>query len=244
MFDDKFNRVLAILNDLGKADKEIFSALKTVRQNNPKEAKTLARHLFTDILVPRVGNMFAYRDFLSRNANNGIHLSLDANSFGSINKEHGFEKGNEAITKMFNTISDVGRKYGLKSFRSGGDEARLYAPTPERANGFINELKEKLAALPKVAGRHQISASIGVGYTPEHAEKALILAKDQLGPLVEGKRQKIGKPGEEPTVFYSLLHEQPPSTWRPASGKIPEVGSNREAVTPPGLKLSNPLKVA
>ncbi len=245
MFDDeKYAKLVERLEDLAKGDMGLMDALGITRQHNPAAGKVLARHLFTDTMVPKVGNAFAYKDFLSRNRDNGIHLSLDANGFGSINKEHGFETGNEAIKHLFNTVSDVSRKYGLKAFRVGGDEGRLHAPTPARAEGFIKELKDKLANSPNVAGTdHKMSVSIGLGYSPEHAEQALMHAKDQLGPLVNGKRMKTFPAGKEPTVSHSLLHENPPNTWRPHTGNMAPLPHEevKETATP-GLKLHNPMK--
>lgn len=132
---------------------------------------------------------------------------------------------------------------GGKHSEFGGDEGRLHFPSEDRALGFAKELKEKLAQNPKIAGKHQASVSIGIGHSPDHAEKALISAKDQLGPLVEGKRQKIAPPGQEPTVWHSLLHEPKPANWSPAApqSKLPHEGDDKGLDTN-GLKFSNPMK--
>lgn len=240
--DDKYSDLFKVFENLSKEEPSLGEALKSIKATNPKAHKVLARHLYTDTMVPRIGNSFAYKDFLTRHGNSGIHLSLDANSFGSINKEHGFEKGNEAIKKLFNTISDISRKYGMKAFRVGGDEGRLHAPTPERANGFLKELKSSLETSPLLSGtNHRISVAVGVGYTPEHAEQSLIRAKDKLGPLISGKRVKEFKPGEEPTVSHSALEETPPAHWKP-SNHVHKDSQMIEPVTNPALKLANPLK--
>ncbi len=245
MFDnDNYNNLFQTIEGLAKVDMSIADALRVTRQHNPTAGKVLARHMYTDAMVPKIGNSFAYRDFLTRNRSTGVHLSLDANGFGSINKEHGFETGNEAIKTLFNTVSDVSRKYGLKAFRVGGDEGRLHAPTPERAQGFIKELKEKLSGAPNLPGtNHKLSVSVGMGYSPEHAEQALLYAKDQLGPLVNGKRMKNNALGAEPTVAHSLLHEQPPQEWRPHTGTFTALPHEQVKETnSPGLKMNNPLK--
>ena len=213
---NKYHKFLNTTKDLLKSDVSLSEALKIARQHNPEAGKVLARHIYTDTLVPRVGNNYAYNDFLSRHRNSGVHVSMDANSFGAINKEHGFEHGNEAIKQMFNTASDVSRKHGGKLFRVGGDEGRLHFPNEERALGFAQEFKDRLSQNPKIAGKHQVSVSMGIGHNPEHAEKALLSAKDQLGPLVEGKRAKIAPPGQEATVWHSALHEPKPPNWTPA----------------------------
>ncbi len=241
--DDKYNNLVQSFEELAKIDMTLTDALRVARQHSPAAGKVLARHMYTDAMVPKVGNSFAYKDFLTRNRNSGIHLSLDANGFGSINKVHGFETGNDAIKSLFNTVSDVSRKYGLKAFRVGGDEGRLHAPTPERANGFIKELKERLSQAPKLPGtEHRLSVSVGMGYSPEHAEQSLLHAKDQLGPLIDGKRHKTNQLGDEPTVSHSLLHETPPPGWRPHVGSFPALPHEQVKETnTPGLKLKNPL---
>lgn len=139
--------------------------------------------------------------------------------------------------------------FGGKLFRIGGDEARLHFPTQERANGFVKEIRQRLAQSPSIKSPdgkdtgHIVSASIGMGYTPEHAEQALIHAKERLGPLVQGKRQKYKAPGQEETVAHSLLHESPPPHWRPSTGKLPTLPHETPtSVTEPGLQLQNPLK--
>jgi len=240
MINDKLKKNAAVFEELGKSDISLSEALKITRQNNPQAGKVLAKHIYTDSMTGgKIGNYHAYKDFLSRHQNAGIHLSVDGNSFGSINKDHGWEMGNEAIKQLFGAMSEVSRKYGLKLFRTGGDEGRLHASTPERANGFVKELTEKLAQMHKVGGNHQLSVSVGMGYTPEHAEKAMILAKQQLGPILDGKRQKIAKPGLEPSVSHSLLHEPPPQGWRPAQQSL--TGGTKK-LDFGGMKLANPMK--
>lgn len=241
-FDNEYQKLYETFEELSKVDLNVGQALKAAKKASPEAAKVLARHIYLDQLTGNVGNAFAYKDFLSRNQNNGVHVSLDANGFGAINKEHGFEKGNEAIKHLFGAVSEASRQVHGKAFRPGGDEGRLHFSTQEKAEGFVKLLKEKLNALPHVPGtNHKLSVSVGLGYSPEHAEKALTLAKDQLGPLVNGKRQKINLPGSEPTVHHSLLHESPPENWRPAVGKVTPPHEVHVTVPDQGLKLHNPL---
>lgn len=244
-YDDKYSKFYNLFKKLSKADMGVQDALNAVRQLHPEAAHALARHIYTDQMVPKVGNAFAYRDFLTRHGNSGVHLSIDGNGVSSLNKIHGFESGDEGIKHLFNTISEVSRKHGLKAFRIGGDEARLHAPTPEKAEAFTKELKQALDSAPVIPGtNHRITAAIGTGYSPEHAEKALIHAKDKLGPLVGHKRQKTHLPGAEPTVDHSLLHESPPEGWTPHTGEIPKLHYEQGpyAAPPEGLKYANPLK--
>lgn len=259
MFDDDiYNNIINNIKELAKADLSLEDAFGIINhpdssiEDRKKAGKVFERHIYFDTLIPKVGNLKAYKDFLSRNKDTGVHLSMDANSFGAINKEHGFDAGNAAISQMFNGISDISRKHGLKFFRVGGDEGRLHAPTQEKANAFIKDMKAHLDGAPTVrfqneAGqevdtKHKVSVSVGVGYSPEHAEKALIHAKNNLGPLgSDGHRIKHNLPGQEKTVVHSLLHEPPPPHWRPstATAKPMPVES---AAPAPGLKYSNPLK--
>ncbi|SRR5216683_2499031 len=239
---EKYEELYNSFYDLAKADIGLSEALKIARDHNKDAGKVLARHIYTDRLVPKVGNLYAYNDFLNRNRNTGIHISMDANSFGQINKEHGFEMGNQAIKHLFTNISDASRKYGLKSFRIGGDEARLHAPDQKRAEGFAKDVKEMLSMVPKMGGTHQISASIGIGYSPDHAEQALMVAKKKLFDPTTGVKKF--KPGEEPSVDHSLLHEDPPLGWKPHSGKLPSMPHEEPAkggIVGAGLKLKNPL---
>lgn len=237
--DDSYSNNYKIFEVLTKSDIKLAKALGIAKREDSKAGKVLANHIYRDTMCPKIGNMFAYKDFLARHFNSGIHISLDGNGISSINKEYGFEAGNEAIKTLFNIISGISRKYGLKAFRVGGDEGRLHAPTPERANGFLKELKQKLESSPALSGtNHKISVAIGMGYSPDHAEQSLIKAKDKLGPLVSGKRVKEFKPGEEPVVIYSALEESPPPGWRPSTN----IHHEEEPVIPSALKLNNPLK--
>ncbi len=257
--DEKYNKIFQNLKALAKNDLSLDEAFNILHkpdashEDRAKASSVFKRHIYFDTLVPRVGNVKAYRDFLTRNKDSGVHLSLDGNSFGAINKEHGFEAGDAAIKHIFNTVSTISRKHGLKCFRVGGDEGRLHAPNEEKAKAFVNELRSTLGESPPVSFNneeghevntgHKASVSVGIGYTPEHAEKALIHAKDQLGPLgADGKRSKYNPPGKEQTVHHSLLHETPPPHWRPFTGNTPSEPEPTQAAPAPGLKYSNPLK--
>lgn len=147
---------------------------------DPKVLKTLTGEIFTDSMVKRMGNKKAYQDFLSR-PKQGIHIRMDGNDFGSINKKHGFETGNQAIGSMGNAIREamdeaVGSKHG-KVFRIGGDEFHAFVPSHEHAALFARAVRQKLEAIPHVGGTHSLSLSLGFGHTPDHAELALINAK-------------------------------------------------------------------
>lgn len=172
---------------LEKIEPELAAALGHVRAavktgGMPAEAlKTLTRQIFTDSMVPQMGNKKAYYDFLAR-PRKGVHIHLDGNDFGAINKVHGFDVGNQAIVHFGKAIREaidesVGRKHA-KSFRVGGDEFRVHVPSHEHAAAFARALRGKLEAVPAIGGTHKLSVSMGFGHEPDHAEFALIDAKN------------------------------------------------------------------
>ena len=178
---------------LAKVEPHLDQALSGLREAvkaghvDPKVLKTLTGEIFTDSMVRSMGNKKAFADFLSR-PKQGVHIRMDGNDFGSINKVHGFETGNQAITAMGNAIREamdesVGRKHG-KLFRIGGDEFHAFVPTHEHAAQFARSVRAKLEAIPAVGGTHSLSLSLGFGHTPDHAELALINAK--------GEKKKAG----------------------------------------------------
>lgn len=246
-------------DDLLKVDPQLAQALSATRKVAPDAANVLARRMFTDTMVPRMGNKMAYHDFIGRHANDGIHASIDLNDFGVVNKLHGSDVGDSAIKSAGNTVADVARLFGAKSYRRGGDELVVHLKDPDHAHAFSRELRSRLEKLPKVGSYnpsvhgpmgispdykgHNIAASIGLGYTPEHAEQALIQAKSQLGPKdVNGHRQNYHKMGEAPTVVHSSLHDPPPQGWKPAKGKPSEAPHEIKQPHLPGPgKLNNPL---
>jgi GGDEF domain-containing protein len=127
-----------------------------------------------------MGNKKAYADFLGR-PKQGVHIRMDGNDFGAINKLHGFETGNQAITAMGGAIREamdeaVGAKHG-KVFRIGGDEFHAFVPSHDHAAQFARAVRQKLEAIPAVGGTHNLSLSMGFGHTPDHAELAMINAK-------------------------------------------------------------------
>lgn len=188
-------------SSLAKVEKHLFDALAQIRSAvkeghvHPDAFTTLSKHLFTDTLVPAVGNKLAYKDFLSR-PRQGVHIRIDGNSMGDINKVHGFDVGNEAIVALFHAARQamdeaVGRKHA-KLFRIGGDEAHGFVQNPEQAAAFARAFRAKMEAIPAIKGTHNISASIGYGSSPQNAEEAMITAKTE--------KKNSGKPkGQEGT---------------------------------------------
>lgn len=192
---------------LTKAAPHLEAALGGLREAvkaghvHPDVLRTLSREIFTDSMVKRVGNKKAYEDFLSR-PKQGVHVRMDANDFGGINKQHGFETGNKAITSMGDAMREaldesVGSKHG-KLFRIGGDEFHAFVPSHDHAAAFARALRSKLEAVPSIGGTHNLSASIGFGHTPEHSELAMIEAK-------KAKKMANYQPGQAKTHAHSMV---------------------------------------
>jgi GGDEF domain-containing protein len=171
---------------MAKVEPELAGALGKLRSAvsaghvDSSVLKIVNKQIFTDSMLRNVGNKRAYDDFLSR-PRPGVHIHLDGNDFGSINKMHNFDAGNQAIVAMGKAIraamdESVGRKNG-KLFRVGGDEFVAHVPTHEHAAAFARNLRSKLEAIPPVKGTHQLSVSMGFGPSKEHAEAALHDAK-------------------------------------------------------------------
>lgn len=194
-----------------KIEPHLAEALGQVREAvksgavHPHALKTLNQTLFTDTMVPQIGNKMAYNDFRSR-PRPGVHVHLDGNDFGSINKMHDHETGNQAIVAMGKALrqamdESVGRKTG-KLFRTGGDEFVAHVPSHEHAALFARALRSKMDAIPAIRGTHRLSMSLGFGPTPEHAEEALKDAKAQkkmaAAPLGQAKTHAASRmPGRE-----------------------------------------------
>jgi GGDEF domain-containing protein len=176
---------LTKMDDMSKSE-ELFSALGHVKSAvkegslHPDVLRTLSKHIFTDSMIPSMGNKKAYEDFLRR-PRAGVHVHIDLNDFGAINKLHGHNIGDSAIKSAGEAIrgaldTSVGRAQG-KLFRKGGDEFTAFVPSYEHAARFLREMKTNFSKIPPVGGTHVIAASTGFGLDPESAESALIQAK-------------------------------------------------------------------
>jgi diguanylate cyclase (GGDEF)-like protein len=147
---------------------------------HPDALKHISGHLFKDTLVPSMGNKKAYNDFAQKKDRGGVHVHMDMNDFGKINKIHGFEAGDHAIRAAGQAIREAADETGTKAkaHRVGGDEFRLHFPNHEHAVRFARAVRNKFEQIPHVGGTHKISASIGIGANPEYAEQSLIFAKN------------------------------------------------------------------
>lgn len=248
---------------LEKVEPHLEQALKGLREAvkaghvNPNVLRTLTGEIFSDSMVKRMGNKKAYADFLSR-PKQGVHVRMDANDFGGINKLHGFEAGNQAITAMGNAMREamdesVGSKHG-KLFRIGGDEFHAFVPSHDHAAAFARNLRSKLEAIPTIGGTHNLSVSLGIGPSPAHAETGLINAK--------GAKKAAGyQPGQAKTHAHSMMPGlegpvpvgeglplmSPPQSVRPALPPATPAGSPpAQSATPqvhPTALLPQPEKV-
>lgn len=217
--NERIIKMEELIEDLSKAETSIRPALKDLRNAarsghlSPETLKAITQHMFVDSMVPGVGNKHAYRDFLLR-TKKGYHVRIDANDFGGINKEHGFETGDGAIRALGGALrssmdSSVGQKHG-KLFRIGGDEFHAFVPTHEHAAKFLREARSQLDSIPPINGTHNLSISAGIGPSTFHAEKSLIAAKN-------AKKSMAYLPGQARTHVHSndfghipLDTEQPP----------------------------------
>jgi GGDEF domain-containing protein len=186
------------MTELAKMDPDLARHLKVMRRAAPESANALSRRLFTDTLIPEVGNRLAYDDFLSRPRKGGVYITTDGNSFGKLNKDFGQNCGDLALKASFGALSRASRQFRGKLWRVGGDEAKLYFEKPEHAYGFVREARKQLEALPPIKGQHHHSVSIGIGSNPDESEQALLHAK-------KAKKATGLPPGKELTHAHSLL---------------------------------------
>lgn len=197
----------SVFEDLMKIEPHLEDALGQLRgavqagHVHPDVLRHLSREIFTDPMVQGIGNKKAYADFLSR-PREGVHIQLDGNDFGDINKKLSFEHGNQGIVGLGQAIREArdettGAKHG-KVFRIGGDEFAVHVPTHEHAAHFMRTLRGKLEAIPPIGGTHQLSVSAGIGHTPQSADQAQIQAK--------GAKKAAGyKIGMAKTHVYSAV---------------------------------------
>ncbi len=216
--------------EMSKMDPELTALLQRIRtgQTSPEDANLLHEKFHQDTMVPTMRNKAAYQDHLESYGNAGIHTHIDLNDFGQVNKTHGEHVGDEAIKQFGALMSPIAQKYGGRAFHQGGDEFKGWFLEPEHAHRFARDLHQamdKWSETNKFGGTHRMAASIGIGYNREHAEKSLQAAKDRLGPKdIYGHRQNKHAIGEAPTEAHSLLHETPPTSWKPAEKAIAEKG--------------------
>jgi GGDEF domain-containing protein len=203
---------------------------------HPDVERALTRHIYEDKMAPGLGNKYAFSEFRARRRP-GVYISMDGNDFSSINNQHGHDAGDQAI-EAFGRASreamdeSVGRGHGKlfrdpdlqDLYRNGGDEFVAHVPSYEHALRFVHALRDKMDALPPIGGTHKLSMSIGLGHSPEHADRALYEAKRQK--LTPGG-QRAHAVGQTPMLAHSavpgregpiaLHHEAPPAPAPPTA---------------------------
>lgn len=201
----------------------------------PEVERSMTHHIFSDNMVPSMGSKYAYKRFLSR-PRQGTHIMIDGNSFGVINKKFGQQVGDQAIEAYGKAAREamdeaVGRDKGKlfrdpdqqDLYRDGGDEFRAYVPSHDHAVRFLQAFQRKLDQVPPIGGVHRLSASVGIGHTPEHANTAMNAAK-------QAKVAMGRKPGDEVSTAHSLtpgragsinLHTEAPPVHPEVPAKLP-----------------------
>lgn len=196
----------------------------------PEDADTLEHHLTMDTLIPGVRNRGAYQRHVRDFDNAGIHVHIDANDFGQINKLHGEQTGDAALQAIGRSIRGAALPLAGRVFRRGGDEFTAWFLRPEDAEVFAGKLKSALDDLDPAGGTHRHAVSVGIGRGRLQAEQALLRAKAQLGAVDAdtGHRQPNYTPGQAPTVVDSALHEPPPRGWMAAEDRIHHIRRNAD----------------
>lgn len=162
--------------NLAKADASVADILPRMKVEKPKQVDEHAIDRMTGL-----GNLKAFAAFASA-ATPGIHVRVDANGMGNINRAHGFETGSKAVKAIADALSSVLPKAG-QGFRIGGDEFHAHLPDHEQALKFVRDLRNHLSDMPSIGGTHKLSVSIGMGTNPDEAEKGLHKAKSQKKSL-------------------------------------------------------------
>ena len=155
---------------------QLETDLRDLSKTDPEKAKRLRRGYFVDTLAP-VGNKRAYQLFEKRHRDHGVHVHVDLNDLHSLNKIHGDEAGDYAISTFGHIASKVGRRLGGKSFRFGGDEFKHHFANESEARQFVQDLHKEVTKTNLGLPKFKLSFSAGVGQGRDQAESALIQAK-------------------------------------------------------------------
>lgn len=178
---------------------------------HPDVERAATHHLYVD---PRTGhgNKYAYSEFRNEKKP-GAHVALDINDFKSVNDAFDHDTGTAALKTFFGHVksaADEAAPGANKIFTPMGDEGYLHFPTHEHAAKFARGLTQRLEATPPIGGVHKLSTTIGFGNTPEEADKASLIAKEQKylpGQEHLAPRQKKAKfpLGQTPNLAHSLI---------------------------------------
>jgi GGDEF domain-containing protein len=182
--EEQVAKAEAGFEDLVKLEPNLQNALDAIGAAvkaghvDPAHEQALHRAIFYDPMVPGARNKSSFQEEINQpRAPGGVHVMLDGNDFGSINKVHGHAAGDAAIRAMGGAVRGaldeaVGPEH-KDLWRFGGDEFAAWLPSHEHANRFLRTLRGKLEAIPAVGGTHNLSMSAGVGNTHQEADQAL-----------------------------------------------------------------------
>jgi GGDEF domain-containing protein len=216
-FLERMRKAVMVFRDLEKMDPEVERAHRSVAMAEKAghvergTLEAIKRDAFRDKLVPSMGNVGAYNEFLkSPKAHKGVHIRIDINDFKlGFNTPFGWEQGTEAIKAFGEAVrhaadKHVGRKVS-KVWHIGGDEFHVFVPEIQHAARFARGLRMHLESLPPFHGQSQLSACMGFGETPAKADMAI----DNFAKM--HKRQEGRPPGQARTHAHSLVagHEGP-----------------------------------
>jgi diguanylate cyclase (GGDEF)-like protein len=168
---------------------------------HPDVADALTRHIHVDPMT-NLGNKYAWTKFSEKNRP-GVYIAIDSNGLKHVNDTLGHAVGDAAIKSQASALRAAGEKTGAKIWRVGGDEAVAYLPTHEGALQFLHHAREAMGQAPPINGTHQLSASFGLGLSPEHADQAMYLAKEKKKDKLTGNN--IYHPSKTPNFAHSLV---------------------------------------
>lgn len=172
---------------LAKADPRLQAALDQIKAAvsaghlHPDVEKALHREIYYDPMTPGIKNKKSFHEDIPDTnvprGTGGVHVMLDGNDFGSINKVHGHHAGDAAIRAFGGAIrSAIDETVGEDHqdlWRFGGDEFAAWLPSHEHAANFLRTVRQKLEDLPAIGGTHSLSMSVGIGQTHAEADRAL-----------------------------------------------------------------------
>jgi len=192
--------------------KEHFDAIPRDRRDWFK------RQLFEDSMVPGAMNRYAYST-MGVAKRPGVHVKLDSNDLKALNDQLGHASGDQAITSLGSVALQSARTHGGQLFRTGGDEFDMHFQTPEQAHGALRHLSQGVDALVPMGGHHKLSFSAGIGESPEHADRALYLAKG-------AKTAQFGDMRHDPMAITGhgvhFVHSLLPGAAGPVATAAPE----------------------
>ena len=230
---------MKIFNELLKMDKSLEPLAKAQEITPDQLSPVLLRHLSTDHAIPGMGNKFAYSNRVGQDSNKGTHVHVNLNDLNQMRMLHKESSVEDAINRLGTVAKGVSGKYGGEAYRRGGDDFRFVFQNPQQAHSFARELRSSLEAHPKIGNpesgaTHNLSAAIGIGHNPIHANDALQQAKTQLGEY---------QTGNAPVAVHSLTHEAPAPGWSQGlpSGELFVKPSTPATAAPEGLAFNNPL---